>query len=181
MRGRIRWLASVVLLLVPAMVQAEALAAPDRAITHHTARSAPQQHTISADEAGASITYTDVYGPSIQSASGCNLDVCIYVTGTSTRVDAWRTTALQVPSDGCITPEAQFRIRDRFGNPEYIWFRIRWTDPCHSVPPGAFGTLWEARVPSYKFPNYWPDSTELCNRWTPNAKLSGHPCIKIKQ
>jgi hypothetical protein len=177
MRAKLGWLAAITVLLVPITVQMGAAARPLHVVTQPTA------HSLRVDgpeDISASITYTDLYGPGIESASGCNGDVCIYVTGTSTRVDAWRTTALQVPSDGCIKPEAQFLIRDRFGNPEYVWYRVRWTDPCHSVPPGAYGTLWEARVPDSYLPNNWPDSTQLCNGWLPSAKLSGHPCIKIK-
>lgn len=109
------------------------------------------------------------------SADGCNNNVCIYVTGKGRRVTEWKTDALQFPSDGCVTPGVRWDIRS--GSITTKFHGARWRYPCHSVPPGARATLWNASVPGYKMPAIFGDGHELCNFW--NFR-NGYPCILIK-
>ena len=91
-------------------------------------------------------------------ASGCNQRVCIYVTGSGTRVTWWSTTAV-LPSPMCT-------------------FAQYWADGAliyeGNTKCGSEGT----EVSSYwSNPGYFAAGTEVCNTW---AGVPGRPCETIE-
>lgn len=97
------------------------------------------------------------------SASGCNYDVCIDITGSSTNVSNWTTTAYG--NVGCTMP----------------WFI--WTEPGqgteHEAGPnicptsGGDGVYYDTQGPF----GYFPGGSHLCNTWN---RIPGEPCENIK-
>jgi hypothetical protein len=97
------------------------------------------------------------------SASGCNYDVCIDITGSGTNVTNWTTTAYG--NVGCTMP----------------WFI--WTEPGQGTQhePGpeicptssGDGVYYDTQGPY----GYFPDRTHLCNTWN---RIPGEPCENIE-
>jgi hypothetical protein len=93
----------------------------------------------------------------ILSASGCNVDVCIYLTGSGLTVDRWRTTGY-VRGGTC--------SRGRF------WANGTLVKTSAQYCPSSAGTLsatWES-------PGRFSDPTQACNSW---GNVTGYPCKTI--
>jgi hypothetical protein len=93
------------------------------------------------------------------SASGCNVDVCIYLTGSGLTVDRWRTTGY-VTSNEC--------SRARF------WANGSIVKASSLFCPSSSGTLsatWES-------PGRFANGTQACNSWT---NVTGYPCKTISR
>ncbi len=91
------------------------------------------------------------------SASGCNKDVCIYVTGSGLHVSKWETTAY-FSSGSCSI--AAFWVNHRLTHtsdlichPTGGWYHYTWSNP------GNFA-----------------DNTKVCNTWT---HRDGEPCETV--
>lgn len=94
-----------------------------------------------------------------ESASGCNIDVCIDVQGDSIFVDDWNTQAYYSGAYVCTYSIFYASGRDiRQG-----------TFVCGGA--GVFFTDW----PAHKT---YANGTELCNKW---RNIPGTPCITIKR
>lgn len=95
----------------------------------------------------------------ILSASGCNYDVCIYLTGSGLTVDKWRTTGY-VTSNEC--SRAKF-----WANGDLIKTSSLY---CPSTS-GTLSVTWDN-------PGRFADGTKACNSWT---NVTGYPCKTIYQ
>ena len=99
---------------------------------------------------------TDV---ALMSASGCNVDVCIYLTGSGLTVDQWRTTGY-VTSNEC--------SRARF------WANGSIIKSSSLYCPSSSGTL----STTWFSPGRFANGTQACNSWT---NVTGYPCKTISQ
>lgn len=105
------------------------------------------------------------------SATRSQGDVTIDVTGSGEIVDDWLTFAQQYSTDGYVCPVAIFEsvASDGFVDEE---FRGSPTE-C-----GSGDILWLRAYPYT--PAYYPDGTDLCNRWESTYNVFwGRPCIGI--
>lgn len=105
------------------------------------------------------VEFTPDGGFTTQSASGCNVNVCIYLTGTGLTVDRWRTTGY-VTAGTC--SRARFHANDT----------IIKTSSLHC--PSTSGTL----SATWDNPGRFANNTQACNSWT---NVSGYPCKTIYQ
>lgn len=94
---------------------------------------------------------------SLLSASGCNVDVCIYLTGSGLTVDRWRTTGY-VTSNEC--SRARFRANGSIIKSSSLY--------C----PSSSGTL----SATWDNPGRFANGTQACNSWT---NVTGYPCKTI--
>ena len=94
---------------------------------------------------------------SLLSASGCNVDVCIYLTGSGLTVDRWRTTGY-VTSNEC--------SRARF------WANGSIIKSSSLYCPSSSGTL----SATWDSPGRFANETQACNSWT---NVTGFPCKTI--
>lgn len=95
---------------------------------------------------------------SVQDASGCNGNVCIYLTGTGLVVDRWRTTAY-VSSAKCVS--ASFWANG---------VRVRQSATYCTSGAGTISSTWNS-------PGPFADGTQACNSW---SGVSGYPCKTIQ-
>lgn len=112
-----------------------------------------------------------------ESATGCNLDVCISVSGKGRRVSAWSSSASQSKADGCVRPAVQFQYRTPGSSTNKALATYYWNGPCQSVHPGASSGRWVAQYKAV--PSVFGDRYQLCNAWN-SPPFAGNPCILIK-
>ena len=91
------------------------------------------------------------------SASGCNIDVCIYLYGSGLTVDKWETTGT-VTSSTC--SYARFYADDTL---------IATSSTICSSGSGTLKATWNN-------PGWFADGTQLCNSW---SGISGYPCKTV--
>lgn len=91
-------------------------------------------------------------------ASGCNQRVCIYVTGSGTRVTWWSTTAV-LPSSMCTFAEY-------WANGALVY---EGNTKCGSAG-GEVSSYWP-------HPGYFATGTQLCNTW---IGVPGKPCETVE-
>lgn len=91
---------------------------------------------------------------STQDASGCNINVCIFLTGSGLTVDSWRTTAA-VSGYKC--------------GYAYFWRNGGVIRTIYACGDGTASATWSS-------PGTFSHGDELCNTWT---IASGKPCKKI--
>lgn len=99
-------------------------------------------------------------GPSIMSARGCNVAVCIEVIGTGLWVDRWRTTGYTSE------PVCTFAA---------YWRNNRIIQTSNTVCGGAF-TQFFSEWPGGR--GRYAHGDQLCNTW---VEIPGKPCILIKR
>lgn len=91
-------------------------------------------------------------------ASGCNQQVCIYVTGSGTRVTWWSTTA--------VLPSSECSVAKYWANGVLVYDG---NSKC-----GSAGTEVSSYWPD---PGYFSAGTQLCNTWT---GVPGKPCETVE-
>jgi hypothetical protein len=94
------------------------------------------------------------------SASGCDLDVCISISGASTIVDAWSTTAYG--NTGCATAY-------------FAWSQNYHVSSLVCPDGGGSGVYYDTTGPT----GYFPAGDALCNYW--HNGPPGEPCEYIQQ
>lgn len=99
-------------------------------------------------------------GPTVQSAYGCNQDVCIDIRGSSTYIDTWRTQAFG--NVGCTYPRYWVN-----GRSFYVGGRVCPT----SSGDGVYYWI-------YNYGGRLYDRDKVCNSWD---GIAGYPCKEIQR
>jgi hypothetical protein len=162
-----RWLRprTFLVALCVAAVGATALAAPAQAAGSGSAARAHAVGPITKVTAQGTLTYgfrpaaAGSAGVRPDSASGCNINVCINIIGSSNYVTEWYTTA--------ITEEAACTWADFLANGGIALS----ADVVCGDGPGVFYSYW---YPARTFSS----PTHACNRW---FNMPGLPCETIKK
>jgi len=96
------------------------------------------------------------------SANGCNLDVCIDITGSGTNVDNWTTTAFG--NVGCTQPVFLWTEPGQLTSREF--------GPEICPTSGGDGVYYDTEGPE----GFFPGGSHLCNTW---IRIAGEPCENI--
>jgi len=105
----------------------------------------------------------------IETAFGCNQDVCQWLFGSGLTVDTWLTTASQSNSDGTIcNAEAYFYSR-RPNRTTYAIVDVNTVYGCFTGPGTFYSHFEGGGSPT------WQNGTRLGNAWEPSQELSGFP------
>lgn len=106
----------------------------------------------------ASVSYTAAHPDLVKpaSASGCNEQVCIDVSGDGLFVSQWATTAFTL-TGGCY----------------YAYYHAQSFSVTSPQLCGSAGTFYDESGPA----GYYQDGEELCNNW---SGIQGYPCIEIE-
>ncbi len=128
--------------------------------TGHGVGAASDAPTADGDDVVVTFTpgKADPGGAAVEDASGCNINVCIYLTGSGLVLSQWRTTAY-VASATCT--RASFWANGT---------RVRQSATYCSSGPGTISATWTN-------PGSFTNGTQACNSWT---VVSGYPCKTIQ-